>query len=51
MRNHCHITGKFRGAAHWNYNVDFEVNKKIPVMFHYLKGYDSHIIMQQIVKI
>ena len=50
MRNHCHITGKFRGAAHWNYNVDFEVNKKIPVMFHYLKGYDSHIIMQQIGK-
>ena len=22
IRDHCHITGKYRGAAHWSYNVN-----------------------------
>ena len=22
IRDHCHITGKLRGAAHWRYNIN-----------------------------
>ena len=29
VRDHCHITGKFRGAAHWDCNINFRLTKKI----------------------
>ena len=51
VRDHCHITGKFRGSAHQECNLKLRIkpeNLKIPVIFHNLGGYDSHLIMQQI---
>ena len=51
VRDHCHITGKYRGSAHQEYNLKLRVNPeevKIPVIFHNLRGYDSHFIMQEI---
>ena len=51
VRDHCHITGKYRGSAHQECNLKFRVNPeeiKIPVIFHNLRGYDSHFIMQEI---
>ena len=51
VRDHCHITGKYRGSAHQDCNLKLRLNPeeiKIPVIFHNLKGYDSHFIMQQI---
>ena len=42
IRDHCHVTGKFRGAAHWNCNV--------PVIFHNLRGYDGHLIFCELSK-
>ena len=49
IRDHCHITGKFRGSAHQECNLRVKPeNIKIPVIFHNLRGYDSHLIMQQI---
>ena len=48
VRDHCHVTGKFRGAAHWDCNINFELTKRIPVIFHNLKGYDSHIIFSKL---
>ena len=51
VRDHCHITGKFRGSAHQDCNLKLQINSekiKIPVFFHNLKGYDSDFIMQQI---
>ena len=46
VRDHCHMTGKYRCCAHSKCNLYFN-NKdfKIPVFFHNLKGYDSHFII------
>ena len=44
VRDHYHVTGKFRGAAHWDCNITFQLTKKTPVIFNNLKGYDSHLI-------
>ena len=50
VRDHCHVTGKYRGAAHWNGNINFKITKKIPVIFHNLRGYDSHLIFKELSK-
>ena len=50
VRDHCHITGKCRGAAHWSCNIDFKLTKKIPVIFHNLRGYDSNLIIKKVSK-
>ena len=50
VRDLCHVTGKFRGAAHWNCNINFQLTKKIPVIFHNLKGCDSHLIFSKLNK-
>ena len=31
VRDHCHITGKYRGSAHWSCNIDLRLTEKIPV--------------------
>ena len=51
VRDHCHFTGQYRGAAHKSCNLKLKVKPgitKIPVVFYNLKGYDSHLIMQKI---
>ena len=53
VRDHCHITGKYRGSAHNSCNLQlrFDPDKiKIPVIFHNLKGYDSHFIIKKLGK-
>ena len=50
VRDQCHITFKFRGSAHWDCNINFQLTKKIPVIFHNLKGYDSHLIFSELHK-
>ena len=44
VRDHCHITSKFRGATHWDCKINFQLTKNVPVIFHNLKNYDSHLI-------
>ena len=46
VRDHCHITGKYRGSAHQDCNLNYRLTDKIPVIFHNRRGYDSHFIMQ-----
>ena len=37
VRDQCHISGKYRGAAHWNCNINLEITKKVSVIFYNLK--------------
>ena len=50
VRDHCHITSKFRGAAHWDCNINFQLTKKAHVIFHNLKGCDRHLIFSEPLK-
>ena len=50
VRDHDHVTGMYRGAAHNICNLKHRITWKIPVVFHNLRGYDSHLIMQEIGK-
>ena len=50
VRDHCHVTSKFRGPAHRNCNVNFQLTKKVPVIFHNLRGYDSHLVFNELDK-
>ena len=47
IRDYCHITGTYRGSANRDCNINIRLNHKIPIVFHNLKNYDSHLIMQE----
>ena len=48
VRDHCHVTGKFRGAAHNKCNLKLRIPRKLPIIFHNLEGYDGHIIFKEL---
>ena len=50
VRDHCHYTGKYRGAAHNICNLRYEVPKEIPVVFHNGSTYDYYFIIKELVK-
>ena len=41
VRDHCHITGKYRGPAHSKCNLKLQIPRKIPIIFHNLEGYND----------
>lgn len=49
VRDHDHLTGRVRiGAAHSICNLNFKIPKFIPVFFHNLSGYDSHLFIKEL---
>ena len=51
VRDHCHFTGKYRGAAHNKCNLRLTRSKRIPVLFHNFTNYDSHLFVKALGKI
>ena len=50
VRNHCHYTGKYRGAAHNICNLRYKVPKEIPLVFHNGSTYDYQFIIKELLK-
>ena len=50
VRDHCHYTGKYRGASHNICNLRYKVRKEIPIVFHNGSTYDYHFIIKELVK-
>ena len=48
VRDHCHYTGRYRGAAHNSCNLKYRKPQFIPVVFHNLSGYDSHLFIKNL---
>ena len=48
VRDHCHYTGRYRGAAHNSCNLKYRKPKSISVFFHNLTGYDSHLFIKKL---
>ena len=48
VRDHCHITGKYRGAACCSCNLRMRIPKFVPVIFHNLENYDSHLFIKNL---
>ncbi|UYV67414.1 hypothetical protein LAZ67_5000503 [Cordylochernes scorpioides] len=46
VRDHCHLTGKFNGAAHDKCNVNYRIPKFVPIFFHNLQKYDAHLFIK-----
>ena len=47
VRDHCHYTGKLRGAAHSTCNLRY-LQKQIPIVIHNCSTYDDHFIIKQL---
>ena len=50
VRDHCHYSGLYRGAARSSCNLQYKIPNYIPVVFHNLAGYDAHLFIRELAK-
>ena len=50
VKDHCHYTGKYRGAEHRIYNLKYSIPKEIPVVFLNGSNYYYHFIIKELAK-
>ena len=45
VKDHCHLTGKYKGPAHSKCNINVTQGKSIfiPFIFHNFSNYDCHL--------
>jgi len=48
VRDHCHLTSRYRDPAHSNCNLNYKNSFYIPIVFHNLSSYDAHFIIKEI---
>ena len=48
VRDHCHYTGRYRGPAHMKCNLMYKIPPYIPIVFHNLSGYDTHLFIREL---
>ena len=51
VRNHCHYSGEYRGAAHSICNLKYSVPKEIPIVFLNGSNYDYHVIIKELAEV
>ena len=44
------MTGKSRAAVHGSCNINLQLTKKVPAIFYNLRGYESHLISNELGK-
>ena len=50
VRDHCHYTGLYRGAAHKNYNLKYRIPDHITIVLHNFSDYDAHLFIKELGK-
>ena len=50
VRDHCHCSELYRGAAHSSCNLQYKTPNYIPVVFHNLAGYDAHLFIRELAR-
>nr|XP_013189482.1 unnamed protein product [Amyelois transitella] len=51
VRDHCHVTGRYRGPAHPQCNLQFKRPSFVPIFFHNLAGYDCHLFIKALAEV
>ena len=50
VRDHCHYTGLYQGAAHNNCNLKYRIPGYIPIVLHNVYGYGAHLFIKELGK-
>lgn len=48
IKKSCHISGKYRGAAHKSCNLNYQIPKVVAVILHNSGKYDTHLFVKEL---